>query len=68
VGDVIKPAARKQSVDRIKTNLQSYSSRFDSKWLELDKDTPQTKVIRLPVREEVSASVQEQLVVELCSK
>lgn len=67
-GDVIKPAARQRSLDMVKTNLQSYASRFDSQWLELDKDTPQAKVLRLPVREEVSAPVQEQLVVELCSK
>lgn len=68
VGDVIKPSARKQSMELIKTNIQSYSSRFDSQWLELDKDTSQTRVLRLPAREEVSAPVQEQLVVELCSK
>ena len=68
VGDVIKPSARKQSMELVKTNIQSYSSRFDSQWLELDKDNPQTKVLRLPAREEVSAPVQEQLVVELCSK
>lgn len=68
VGDVIKPATRKKSVDIVKTNIQSYTSRDDSQWLELDKDTPQTSVIRLPAREEVSSSVQEQLVVELCTK
>jgi small subunit ribosomal protein S4 len=68
VGDVIKPSSRKQSMELVKTNIQSYSSRFNSQWLELDKDTPQTKVLRLPAREEVSAPVQEQLVVELCSK
>lgn len=67
-GDVIKPATRESSLSLIRTNLQSYASRFDSQWLELDKDTPQAKVLRLPVREEVSAPVQEQLVVELCSK
>ncbi len=68
VGDVIKPATRKKSVDIVKTNIQSYTSRDNSQWLELDKDTPQTSVISLPAREEVSSSVQEQLVVELCTK
>ncbi|MCQ4574936.1 MAG: 30S ribosomal protein S4 [Candidatus Brocadiales bacterium] len=68
VGDVIKPATRKQSVGMATTNLQSYAPRFDSPWLELDKDTPQAKVLRLLVREEVSVPIQEQLVVELCSK
>ncbi len=50
------------------TNLQSYVSRFDSPWLELDKDLPQAKVLRLLVREEALVPIQEQLVVELCSK
>ncbi|MFQ5861808.1 MAG: 30S ribosomal protein S4 [Candidatus Brocadiales bacterium] len=68
VGDVIKAVARQRSLDMTKTNLQSYVSRYNSQWLELDKDTPQAKVLRLPVREEVSISIQEQLVVELCSK
>ena len=68
VGDVIKPATRKQSTGVATTNLQSYVSRFDSPWLELDKDTPQAKVLRLLVREEALVPIQEQLVVELCSK
>lgn len=68
VGDVIKPYHHPTSQDLIKTNLASYASRFNSSWLELDKDTPQAKVLRFPTKEEVSAPVQEQLVVELCSR
>lgn len=68
VGDVIKPMGRQKSQDLVKTNLQSYATRFSPPWLELDKDMYQAKVLRLPVREEASAPVQEQMVVELCSK
>lgn len=68
VGDVIKPYKHPRSQELIKTNLASYASRFNAAWLELDKDTPQAKVLRSPTREEVSSPVQEQLVVELCSR
>ncbi|MFQ5957302.1 MAG: 30S ribosomal protein S4, partial [Candidatus Brocadiales bacterium] len=50
-GDVIKPVTRRRSADMAKTNVQSYAPRYDSQWLELDKDTPQARVLRLPVRE-----------------
>ncbi len=69
VGEVIKPYQHPRSQELIKTGLASYASRFNPTWLELDKDTPQARVLRLPTREEVSlTTVQEQLVVELCSR
>ncbi|HHT9117505.1 MAG TPA: 30S ribosomal protein S4 [Candidatus Hypogeohydataceae bacterium YC38] len=67
-GDVIRPATREKSQGIAKANLETYFSRYNSQWLELDKDAPQVKVSRLPLREEVSAPVQEQMVVELCTK
>lgn len=68
VGDIVIPATREESQGIVKANLETYFSRYSSQWLELDKDTPQVKVSRLPLREEVSAPVQEQMVVELCTK
>jgi small subunit ribosomal protein S4 len=68
VGDVIKPYQHPRSQESVKTNLASYASRFNSAWLELDKDTPQARVLRFPTREEVSMPVQEQLVVEVCTR
>ncbi len=68
VGDVITPYQHPRSQELIKANLAGYASRFNPVWLELDKDTPQAKVLRFPTREEVSLPVQEQLVVELCSR
>ncbi|MEK7242336.1 MAG: 30S ribosomal protein S4 [Planctomycetota bacterium] len=68
VGDIIIPYQHPRSQELIKTNLASYATRFNSAWLELDKDTPQAKVLRFPTREETSSPVQEQLVVELCSR
>ncbi len=68
VGDIIKPYSHPTSQEIVKTNLATYSSRFNSAWLELDKDTPQAKVLRVPTREEASLPIQEQLVVEFCSR
>jgi small subunit ribosomal protein S4 len=37
-------------------------------WLEIDKDNLKVKLLRLPEREDISAQVNEQLIVELYSK
>jgi small subunit ribosomal protein S4 len=68
VGNVIKPYQHPNSQELVKANLTGYASRFNQSWLELDKDTPQAKVLRFPTREEISLPVQEQAVVEVCSR
>ncbi len=67
-GDVIKPIAKEDSISMIKANIDSNKGRTPPSWLELGDDELECRVLQLPNRDEVSVNIQEQLVVELCSK
>lgn len=67
-GDVItlKEKSRKNSM--IQENLEDASRRGVPAWLELDKANFQGKVMRAPVRDEITMPINEHLIVELYSK
>lgn len=67
-GDVIRPVNKENSINMIKLNLNSHKNGELPSWLELKDDGLEVHVLQLPSRDEVSISIQEQLVVELCSK
>ena len=67
-GDVIRPVDREDSINMIKTNMDSNKNRTLPSWLGLGDDELEGRVLQLPNRDEVSVDIQEQLVVELCSK
>ncbi|MFQ5965426.1 MAG: 30S ribosomal protein S4 [Candidatus Scalinduaceae bacterium] len=67
-GDVIKPINKEDSINMIKLNLNSNKKEKLPFWLEMRDDALEVCVRQLPVRDEVSINIQEQLVVELCSK
>lgn len=67
-GDLIKPVNREDSVNMVKINLEANKDRKPPSWLELGDDELAGRVLQLPNRDEVSVNIQEQLVVELCSK
>ena len=52
----------------VTSSLEAARSRGIPRWLELDSDQWQGKIVSLPTREDVSLPVQEQLIVELYSK
>ena len=66
-GDLIKPVNKEDNVKMIKLNMDSKSKELPS-WLELGDDELEGRVLQLPVRDDISMNIQEQLVVELCSK
>jgi len=66
-GDLIKPVNKEDNVKMIKLNMDSNSKELPS-WLELGDDELEGRVLQLPVRDDISMNIQEQLVVELCSK
>ena len=66
-GDLIKPVNKEDNVKMIKLNMDSNSKELPS-WLELGDDGLEGRVLQLPVRDDISMNIQEQLVVELCSK
>jgi small subunit ribosomal protein S4 len=69
VGDVVQVAPqRKGQVARVKQNLERTKTRPVPAWLSVDVEQLKGTVIRVPQRDDVGASIQEQLIVELYSK
>ncbi len=68
-GDVIKPVDKEDNKKTIRMNVDSNKDRKQPSWLERGDDDIDGRVLQLPNRDEVSiVNIQEQLVVELCSK
>ncbi|MCK4739042.1 MAG: 30S ribosomal protein S4 [Deltaproteobacteria bacterium] len=68
VNDVIEVAEKSKKVARFATNLKASEKRSVPEWLSLDAGKLQGTIKRLPVRDDVTMPVQEQLIVELYSK
>ena len=68
VGDVIKPKNTETTLNIVKANIESLKGRNIAAWMEFKAEIPEVVVTQLPAREDISVPVQEQLIVELCSK
>ncbi len=68
VGDVIKPKNTETILNIVKANMESLKGRNIPAWMEFKAEIPEVIVTQIPTREDISVSVQEQLIVELCSK
>ena len=68
VGDVIELREKSRNIDCINSALEAVVRRGLPQWLELNKDACKGVVKALPIREDISLPIQEQLVVELYSK
>ncbi len=67
-GDVIKPVDKEADINMIKMNIESNKDRKQPSWLERGDGDLDGRILQLPNRDEVSVDIQEQLVIELCSK
>ena len=67
-GDVIQVVDRSKNLSKISEALESVARRGIPQWLELDKANLRGSVKGLPSREDLTMSIQEQLIVELYSK
>ena len=68
-GDSIKPAAKEGAGRLVKWGMEESKGKQVPPWLErLEGEAPEGKVLRHPAREEISAEVNEQLIVEFCSR
>lgn len=67
-GDVIEVADRSRSVARIGGALEAVRRREIPQWLELDANAFTARVRDLPSRDDVTAQMEERMVVELYSK
>jgi small subunit ribosomal protein S4 len=68
VGDKITTKGSEKSVKKIKQQLDSNPNFTTQGWLQLDRETPSATIVALPGREDVQIPVEEQLVVEFCSR
>ncbi|GFO57386.1 30S ribosomal protein S4 [Geomonas sp. Red276] len=67
-GDVIQLREKSRKIAVINESLEAVVRRGMPQWLELDKDTFKGTVKNMPVREDITMPIQEQLIVELYSK
>ena len=68
VGDVIQLKDKSKKSDKFKAVVESTSSKIVPKWLEVDVDKFEGKVIVLPEREDIDLEIQDHLIVELYSR
>lgn len=68
VGDVIAIKEKSRSSEKFKAVLEANSARPVVKWLDLNREAFEGKVIAVPTREDIDLAVDETLIVELYSK
>jgi len=67
-GDVVELKEKSKKVQAISDSLDAIVRRGIPQWLEIDKDNFKGEVVSVPVREDITLPIQEQLIVELYSK
>ena len=68
VGDVVEVREKSQKVQAIEDSMDAVVRRGIPQWIELEKEKFKGSVKALPVREDITMPIQEQLIVELYSK
>ena len=66
--DIIELKTSEKSLPKFKENLELSQDRSVPAWLEFDLAGLKAKVLRLPEKEDIPSTIQEQLIVELYSK
>ncbi len=67
-GDVVKLREKSQKVERITGALEALEGKSVPQWLETDKENFMGTVKAMPVRDDITMPIQEQLIVELYSR
>jgi len=68
IGDKITVKGSEKSVKKIKEQLETNPNFTTQGWLQLMREKPEATVVALPARADVQIPVEEQLVVEFCSR
>lgn len=68
MGQVVSVREKSRKVERIASALETLEGRTVPPWLEIDKENFSGTVKQLPVREDVTLPIDEQLIVELYSR
>lgn len=67
-GDVVEVIPRAKEYKYLKDNLEITKERAVPGWLEFDRDKLVAKILRAPIREDITVPIQESLIVELYSR
>ena len=68
IGDRITLKNSEKSLKKIKQQLEGNPNFTVQSWLQLNSDVPEATVVALPTRDDIQIPVEEQLVVEFCSR
>ncbi len=68
IGDKITTKSSEKTVKNIKQQLESNPNFTTQGWLQLDRQTPVATIVAMPGRDDVQIPIEEQLVVEFCSR
>ncbi len=68
IGDRITIKNSEKSLKKIKQQLEGNPNFAVQSWLQLNSDMPEATVVALPTRDDIQIPVEEQLVVEFCSR
>lgn len=68
IGDQITLKSSEKSKKRVAAQLEVNPNFAAQAWLQLDAKTPSATVVAMPARQDVQFPVEEQLVIEFCSK
>ncbi len=68
IGDKITVKGSEKSLKKVKEQLEANPNFSTQSWLQLARERAEATVVALPTREDVQIPVEEQLVVEFCSR
>ncbi|MEN6335149.1 MAG: 30S ribosomal protein S4 [Phycisphaerales bacterium] len=68
IGDKITLKDSEKSLKRVKEQLESNPNFTTQGWLQLDREKPAATIVALPTRPDIQIPIEEQLVVEFCSR
>jgi len=68
VGDKITIKKSEKSIKKVKQQLESNPNFTTQSWLQLNREEPEATIVALPSRDDVQIPIEEQLVIEFCSR
>jgi small subunit ribosomal protein S4 len=68
LGDIVEVAEKSRKLVRINQSLEMLARRGFPEWLELESENYKGAIKRLPIREDVTVPIEEQLIVEFYSR
>jgi len=68
IGDKITIKGSEKSIKKVKAQLESNPGFSTQGWLQLDREKPEATIVALPARADIQIPIEEQLVIEFCSR